>query len=245
MSIATPTSFPAAGPWPTATAPTVQNVAQLVHRLGDIPLHRVRTQPPPGAATVADAVECKARQNCLCELVDGVLVEKAMGYREGMIELAISEALRVYNRTTKLGIVTPASSMLQILPNLVRMPDVAFTFWSRFPQGKITDDPAPLLVPDLAVEVLSPSNTRREMQRKRAEYFAAGTQLVWMIDLDERTATVFTSPEQSSVLQASDVLSGGAVLPGFSLPLADVFAELDQHAPPTDEPPPISPRPND
>jgi Uma2 family endonuclease len=209
-----------------------ETLAEMVHQLGDIPLERIRMQPPPGTATLADVVECKAKQNCLCELVDGVLVEKAMGYREGMIELAIGEALRIYNRARKLGVVTSASSMHQLQPKLVRLPDVGYAFWARFPGGKVTDDPAPRLAPDVAVEVLSPTNTRREMERKRAEYFAAGTQVVWMVDLEERTVTVYTSPEQLTVLKELDTLDGGQVLPGFTLPLAPLFAELDEQGPP-------------
>jgi hypothetical protein len=82
------------------------------------------------------------------------------------------------------------------------------------------------LVPDLAVEVLSPSNTEAEMARKRQEYFAAGVRLVWMVDPDARTVTVYTAPDQSTVLGEVDTLSGDPVLPGFTLPLRDLFAEL-------------------
>jgi Uma2 family endonuclease len=226
-------SLPAIGPRAIAVGGSTgpETLAEMVHQLGDIPLERIRTQPPPGTATLADVVACKAKQNCLCELLDGVLVEKAMGYREGLIEMAIGEALRVYNRLNKLGVVTSGSSMHQLQPQLVRLPDVGFAFWARFPERRVTDDPAPRLAPDVAVEVLSPSNTRREMERKRAEYFAAGTQVVWMVDLDERTITVYTSPDQFTVLKSSDTLDGGKVLPGFALPLAPLFAELDAQGP--------------
>jgi Uma2 family endonuclease len=208
-----------------------ETLADLVHRLGDIPLERIRMQPPPGTAGLADVIDCEAKQGCLCELVDGVLVEKALGYREGIIEGAILEALRLYNRAKKLGVVTSASSMHQLQPNLVRLPDVGYAFWHRFPEGRVTDDPTPLIAPDLAVEVLSPRNTRREMERKRGEYFTSGTQQVWMVDLNDRTVTVYTSPEQFTVLHESDTLDGGALLPGFSLSLSGVFSELDLQAP--------------
>jgi Uma2 family endonuclease len=208
-----------------------QTIAELVQQLGDIPLDRIRTQPPPGTATLADVIECEGKQGCLCELVDGVLVEKAMGYREGLIEMILGAALVNYNRVKRLGVITSASSMHQLQPNLVRLPDIGYAFWSRFPQGRVTDDPVPRLAPDVAVEVLSPSNTRGEMERKRAEYFAAGTQLVWMVDLDERTITVYTAPDRFALLRETDTLDGGQVLPGFSLPLNELFAELDQAGP--------------
>jgi Uma2 family endonuclease len=79
----------------------------------------------------------------------------------------------------------------------------------------------------LAVEVLSVNNTLKEMERKRKEYFQAGCRLVWEIDPAQRTATVYTSPEDSQVLSESDTLDGGDVLPGFKLPLAQAFTELN------------------
>ena len=66
------------------------------------------------------------------------------------------------------------------------------------------------------------------MARKRQEYFAAGVQLVWLVDPEARTVEVFTAPEQSAVLHAEQTLEGGAVLPGFALPLQELFAELDR-----------------
>ena len=223
---------PSAG-FAVVTPTTPGNFAELVHRLGDIPLERIRRQPPPGTATLKDVIECESKQNCLCELVDGVLVEKAMGYGEGTIEGALCEALRAYNRMHKLGKVTSATSMHQIVPDLVRLPDVALAFWRRYPGGRVPTSPVPFVVPDLAVEVLSPSNTRREMERKRSEYFAAGTQLVWMVDIQQRTVAVYTTPEKFVVLSESDTLDGGNILPGFTLSLKELFAELDEEAPPT------------
>jgi Uma2 family endonuclease len=76
--------------------------------------------------------------------------------------------------------------------------------------------------------VLSESNTEAEMTRKRQEYFSAGVRLVWMVDPDARTVTVYTAPDQSIVLGEADTLTGDPVLPGFTLPLRDLFAELDR-----------------
>ncbi|MBV8076897.1 MAG: Uma2 family endonuclease, partial [Planctomycetaceae bacterium] len=116
-------------------------------------------------------------------------------------------------------------------PGLVRIPDVAFASWDRFAEGRIPLDPIPDLVPDLVVEVVSEGNTVAETDRKRREYFRAGVRLVWMIEPKDRTAAVFTSPEQSARLDEAQTLDGGAVLPGFALPLRDLFAELDREAP--------------
>ena len=214
---------------PTAAfSPAADTLAGLIEQLGDIPLVRIRRHPPPGTATLDDVAHCKALQNCLCELVDGVLVEKPMGFRESVVALAISFALQKYNEVQRRGIVTGADGMLQLLPNLVRLPDVAFTSWERFPAGSLPSDAAPSAWPELAVEVLSPSNTHREMERKRQEYFRSGTKLVWMVDVDRRTVTVYTSPESYKELHMSDVLDGGDALPGFSMQVKNVFAQLDR-----------------
>jgi Uma2 family endonuclease len=225
LTIAPAASFAIVAPGPPETA------AELVRRLGDIPLERIRMQPAPGSATVADVDECRAKQNCLCELVDGVLVEKAVGYRQSLVAGCVLAALQNYNKARKLGKVTPADGMMQIAADLVRMPDVGFVFWNRFPDGRVPQEAAPRIAPDVAVEVLSPANTRREMERKRAEYFAAGTQVIWMIDIDERTVTVYQAPERFSVLRENEFLDGGSTLPGFRLSLHELFAELDEHGP--------------
>jgi Uma2 family endonuclease len=79
--------------------------------------------------------------------------------------------------------------------------------------------------PDLAVEVLSEGNTPAEMNRKLGEYFAGGVRLVWLIDPDTQTALAYTSPDKSNFIGADGALDGGDVLPGFGLPLRDLFAE--------------------
>ena len=84
----------------------------------------------------------------------------------------------------------------------------------------------PDLAPDLAVEVLSPGNTRGEMQRKLKEYFFSEVELVWYIDPRKRRVRVFTSPDDVTELSETDTLTGGDVLPGFAVEVAVLFAEL-------------------
>ena len=112
---------------------------------------------------------------------------------------------------------------MRLRPGQERLPDVSFTAWANLPSDNAHLQRVGNYAPDLAVEILSPSNSRREIERKRNEYFAAGTQLVWIIDPDARTVAVFTDPTTHTVLTAADTLDGGAVLPGFTLPLADLF----------------------
>jgi Uma2 family endonuclease len=208
-----------------------RTVDELLHQLGDVPASRVRIHPSPGHATVQDVIDVHENERRLCELVDGTLVEKPMGYRESMIAGALIAFIRAFVIPRNLGIVTGESGMMKLFAGLVRIPDVAFASWDRLPGGKVPSEPVPLLAPDLAVEILSPSNTAQEMSRKRGEYFDAGVRLVWIIDLDDRTASVYTAADQTPVvIGESQSLGGGDVLPGFVLPLRELFAELDRQA---------------
>lgn len=87
---------------------------------------------------------------------------------------------------------------------------------------------ATIVAPGLAVKVLNESNITDEMAHKRREYFAAGVRLVWQVAPLARTVEVYTAPEQATVLHEEDMLGGGAVLPGLTLPLREFFADLDQ-----------------
>jgi Uma2 family endonuclease len=204
-----------------------ETLADLVKQLGGIPLDRIRLQPSPGTATERDVLDVERRENRLCELVDGVLVEKAMGFRESLLACALIEFLRAFVRPRKLGVVAGADGMMRLASGLVRIPDVSFVSWGRLPARRVPTTPIPRLAPDLAVEVISEGNTKREMERKLREYFEAGVLLVWLIDPKARTVAVYTAVDQFIVLGEKQTLDGGPVLPGFSLPLAQLFAELD------------------
>ena len=211
-----------------ATATTIETLADLLAQLGGIAPARVRFRPLPGTATENDVLDVQAREDRLCELVDGVLVEKGMGFLESYLAGALIEILRGFVKPRRLGPVTAPDGMVRLAPGLVRIPDVAFVSWARLPGRRVPREPIPDLAPDLAAEVLSESNTADEMARKRREYFAAGVRLVWQVAPLARTVEVYTAPEQVTVLHEEDTLEGGAVLPGFALPLREFFAELDQ-----------------
>jgi Uma2 family endonuclease len=204
-------------------------VADLMDRFGPMLLSRIRFSPAPGTATEQDVLDLNDHEDRLFELVDGTLVEKTVGLRESLLACALVGFLRTWVVARRWGIVTGPDGTIRLAPGLVRIPDVAFFSWERFPQRQIPQEPIPDLFPDLAIEVLSESNTKAEMHRKRQDYFTAGTKLVWEVDPKTRTVAVYTDPEKATVLGENDVLDGGHVLPGFSLPLRDLFAELDAH----------------
>ncbi len=213
----------------TLLAPTTWTAADLVDRFGAMPLHRICFDPFPGTATEQDVIDFEQRENRLFELVDGILVEKTMGFPESILAIVLTTALRNFLSGKQLGTVAGPDGTMRFAPELVRIPDVSFISWDRFPNRQIQATPIPDLAPNLAVEVLSPSNTVAELRRKLHDYFTAGCQLVWFVDPETRTVTIYTAVDQSTTLDESQTLDGGTVLPGFLLPLQQLFAELDPH----------------
>jgi Uma2 family endonuclease len=213
----------------TATMTRWETLQDLVEQLGNIPLERIRMNPPPGQATESDVLKAMEREKRFFELVDGVLVEKAVGFEESLLAGLLIAILRGFVVPRNLGLVSGEGGMLRLFPGLVRGPDVAFASWDRIPDRRVPKAAIPTLAPDLAIEILSKSNTAKEMKRKRGEYFAQGVRLIWEIDPRKRTATVFRPDGSKTVLSESDRLDGGDVLPGLSLELRELFAELDRH----------------
>jgi Uma2 family endonuclease len=214
-------------PAPSADSP--ETVADLLRRLGSIPARRVRLRPTPGTATEADLVrenESKLKAG-LYELVEGTLVEKARGVEESEIALLIAHYLLTFILPRKPGMLTGADRMTRTIAPQVRLPDVAFLSRARFPGGKRPRGAIAPIAPDLAVEVLSKSNTKAEIDRKLREYFASGTRLAWIVAPKTWSVRVHTSPVDSTRLDLASkgVLDGCDVLPGFRLPLADLFAD--------------------
>jgi Uma2 family endonuclease len=205
--------------------PPVRTIGDLLHRLGDVPAERVRFDPVPGAATVQ---HLSLPENRLCELLDDTLVEKAVGYRESLVAMVLAQVLGAFVRGRNLGLLSGPDGPFEILPGLVRLPDLAFISWDRLPGRSIPESPVPGVVPDLVIEVWSQNNSRAEIVRKREEYFRSGVRVVWEIDPRARTVQVFTSLDRVVQLSSNDTLSGEPLLPGFLLPLQELFAELDR-----------------
>ena len=134
------------------------SLVDLQHHLGGIALDRIRLFPPPGYATVQDVIDIQEREDRLYELTDGVLVEKTLGWYESLLAGLILTRLNVFLDAHDLGLALGADGALQILPDMVRIPDVSFISWERLPAEPLPRRPVPELVPDLAVEVLSESN---------------------------------------------------------------------------------------
>ena len=139
---------------PQFAIPSDWRLDDLHQRLGEISAERIRLSPPPGYATEEDVLRIHAQEGVLCELDDGVLVEKAMGWYESILAGLILTEIRLYLRDHPLGQVLASDGILKFLPGKVRIPDVSFISWGRFPDSKLPRRPIPMLIPDLVVEVL-------------------------------------------------------------------------------------------
>jgi Uma2 family endonuclease len=164
-------------------------------------------------------------------LVDGVLVEKAMGLAASFLALEIAFFLRQFLAEYDLGILAGEQGPYRLWPGLVRIPDVSFISWDQLPDRKIPKKAIPNLYPDLAVEVLSRKNTKTEIDRKLHEYFRSGTRLAWVVDPRKRIVRVHTAPDQFRLLTEDQSLDGSEVLPGLSLSLREVFGRISSDKP--------------
>jgi Uma2 family endonuclease len=210
---------------------TGRTLANLLTDLGSIPLRRIRALPPIGLATERDLIRALNRKDRLLELVDGCLVEKAIGWAESAIGGELFAHVAAFVDRLDLGVVTPANGPVRLKKGLIRLPDVAYYGWQRFPGRKMPVAPIPSLTPDLAVTVVRSGNTKKEIDRKLREYFLAGTRLAWVIDPKKRTARVHVKPDEFTPLDEAGRLDGGDVLPGFSVALRDLFAVVGEPEP--------------
>jgi len=162
------------------------------------------------------------------EVVAGQFVEEPpLGAREVWIASEMTEAFILFNAGKQLG--KMYEEMLFVLkahPRLRRRPDLAFVSAERWPVNK----PAPPgaawdVVPDLVVEIISPTDHVDDLMSKIEEYFAAGVRLVWVVYPSVRKLYAYETPNSIQILDAGDTLSGGEILVGFQMPLSRIFVE--------------------
>jgi Uma2 family endonuclease len=207
-----------------AISTSTDTLADRLERLGGVSPARIPMFPAPGTATEEHVLTTRpGGEKRIYELVDGMLVEKGMGWYESHLATILLRYLDEYLEQHKVGFALGEAGTMRLMPGLVRVPDVSFVSWEHFPGGTVPADPILDRGPDLAIEVLSKSNTPQEMARKRQEYFGAGCRLVWVVDPRSRTARVYTSPETWTEVSEDGALDGGTVLPGFRLSMRHWF----------------------
>ena len=154
------------------------------------------------------------------EYVDGEAREVPTKFQHDIIGAIIIGLLTPHARGR--GYLTASQAGFRMTGGNLRVPDAGFTRRERLPDGVLPQD-FPDFAPDLCVEIISPSEDRRDMMQKVREYFDSGARLVWHVFPEVRTVTVYTSPTASQDYAAGDELSGGDLLPGFTCRVGDLF----------------------
>jgi Uma2 family endonuclease len=160
------------------------------------------------------------------EIVNGELVMSPKNnFQHGDICIRLSFALESFNRAHKLGVVLDSSTGFWMKNRNCRAPDISFIPKERLKRLGFRRHTRQFFpgAPDLAVEILSPNNTRAEMDERLADFFASGTQLAWIIHPQEQFVEICHSPVQRKILGSGAVLDGEQLLPGFQYPIADLF----------------------
>jgi Uma2 family endonuclease len=220
-------TMPVAVAKPRRKAARFSNGAEWWHAIGDVPLHRVVFDPLPGTAAESDLLRLLEHDDRPCELIDGTLVEKPVGTWESFIAARIIIILGTFASTNKLGVCIGEQGPSRTSPSRIRIPDVSFFSADQFPGRKIPRVPVMPFSPALAIEVLSKSNTKRVMQQKLKEYFAAETREVWIVDPKQLSIAVYERGDGKPVhvFTGNETLAGRKLLPGFRMKLAAIFSE--------------------
>jgi Uma2 family endonuclease len=170
--------------------------------------------------TAAELEQMPDDDSVQLELDEGELITMPpAGWRHTRCEARIVRILEVFSSANKLGGVSTGDGGFRLRDDTVRAPDVAFVRQERIRQVRGYFPGAP----DLAVEILSPSDTFRQLMRKVKQYFAAGTHTVWIVDPDRKEVQVLDATGTDRLLQNDDLLEAPELLPGFSTPISEFF----------------------
>lgn len=176
--------------------------------------------------TTADELLAMPRDGVRRELVDGEVREMPpAGHRQGRVAMRVSTPLHHFVTSGRLGEVYAAETGFRLAsdPDTVRAPDVAFVRAERVEEAGDPESYFPG-APDLAVEVISPTDRYSDVLAKVGDYLNAGTRRVVLVDPQNRTVSVFAADGERADLTEGDVLDGGDVVPGWTLPVRDIFA---------------------
>jgi Uma2 family endonuclease len=178
------------------------------------------------------APEAVGDEDALYEIVNGEKVAKRMSTYENVLAGELHGFLREYVRANRLG--RAVVEVMFDLPDQAHdlRPDVAFVSYDRWPQARgIPRTNAWPVVPDLAVEVVSPNDDMRDVIDRVGTYFDAGARMVWLVVPGRDLVYVHTSLTQVRMLARGDELTGDPVVPGFRMPVADLFPPADPPEP--------------
>lgn len=175
---------------------------------------------PPGVEPFYEVVNGQRLETPPMSAFENIIASRALYYlylfaEQSALGQAVMETLFLFDRQT----------------NKQRRPDVAFVSYQRWPKGRRVPRTDPWdVVPNLAIEVNSHTNTFDQILAKIREYFQAGVERVWVVCPSEELVYVYQSPTQNKILTRADELDGETVLPGFHLPLATLFGDAEEES---------------
>lgn len=187
-----------------------------------------RTLAPPKKVWTEEELQALPDDGYIYEVVAGELVMSPKNNPEhGEICAELLTALRNFAKQKKLGVVWDSSTGFWMRNRNCRAPDISFLSKTRLiglkrPMRKFFEGS-----PDLAVEILVPSNTPQEINERLQDFFTSGTQIAWVIHPEEQFIEICHSPTQRKILGPGAVLDGEHLLPGFQYPIADLFKDWD------------------
>ena len=157
------------------------------------------------------------------ELLDGDLIMSPVHENHGSVCVVIITMIGVFVRRRELGKVYDSSTGFRLTRDVLLSPDVSFVSKARLNAIRVAPDKFLAGAPDLVVEVLSPSDRMTQLNRKLELYFEHGTRLAWLVNLRKQQVHIYTADSIEALTDLDDVLTGGAVLPGFKCKLRRIF----------------------
>jgi Uma2 family endonuclease len=183
------------------------------------------TAPPAATVTPEDLLRLPDQGKGF-ELVDGRLEELNVSYLSSLVAARICTYLSNYVEANGFGWVSSEGTSFQCFPDApkkVRRADTAFHRLDRLTPEQVRAEGHCTVVPDLVVEVVSPNDLSDAVNEKRGEWLAAGARLVWVVHPNQQTVHAYRADGGVAVYAAADALPGDPVLPGFRVPVADLF----------------------
>jgi Uma2 family endonuclease len=174
-----------------------------------------------GPATIDDLLRCP-KDGCKYELVDGKIIVSPAGFHHAEIVARIVYILAAFLETHPIGKVCGDNLGINLPNGNLRSPDVTFVRNEKVPTGTAADRFAEF-IPDLAVEVLSPNDSLKEVGEKIGEFLDCGVPSVWLVDPALETVTIYRSLSQTEQLNSQDIITAEGILPGFSCPVSRFF----------------------
>ena len=174
-----------------------------------------------GPATLQDLLNSPKDGNKY-ELVDGEIVVSPAGMRHSEVAINIGGLIWEFLQKNPIGKLYASDVGIAFPDGNVRSPDVTYVSIAKLPEGR-SPETFGEVIPDLAVEVLSPSDSLKELGRKIGEFLENGVPIVWLVDPARQTVTVYRSLTETQQLTSKDTITAEPVLPGFSVPINRFF----------------------